>query len=152
MFPLVNRFFIRKIIRKGRLTEARQRFDFGSAKPSSWNVNNQSCWSLICEEVLDTDLDSGHYDAIYAELRRREFSATEIDQMRILAWQSAGWLNYNLMLWEWCHLDESDMREALKIKRKKWLIRKKTFTEGMKAIENALERDKEFTKTVGKLS
>jgi len=44
------------------------------------------------------------------------------------------------------------MREALKIKRKKWLIRKKTFTEGMKAIENALERDKEFTKTVGKLS
>ena len=72
--------------------------------------------------------------------------------MRILAWQSAGWLNYNLMLWEWCHLDESDMREALKIKRKKWLIRKKTFTEGMKAIENALERDKEFTKTVGKLS
>ena len=141
MLPTVTRLFIRRIIRKGRLTEARQRFESGTAKPAGWKLSDQSCWSLVCEEVLDTDLDPEGYDAVYAELRRRKFTADEIDEMRRLAWRSAGWLNYDMMMWEWESLDESDMREALKLKREKCLMREKTFDHDMSAIEAALSKD-----------
>lgn len=141
MLPTVTRFFIRGIIRNGRLTEARQRFESGTAKPTDWALDKQSCWSLVCEEVLDTDHDPEGYDAVYAELRGRGFSADEIDSMRCLAWRTAGWLNYDMMLWEWVHLDESDMREGLKIKRKKWLVRKKVFDSDMALIDSFLQRD-----------
>ena len=29
------------------------------------------------------------------------------------AWETVGWLNYDKMLWEWCSLDEKDVKLAL---------------------------------------
>ncbi len=93
MLPTVTSGFIKGIIRSGRLTEARLRFDAGEGNPSDWNFATKSCWSIVCEEVLDTDHEAKAYDAIYAELIWRGFSPDEIDGMRSLAWKTAGWMN-----------------------------------------------------------
>lgn len=141
MLPTVTCWFIRGIIRSGRLTEARRRFEAGTAKPGSWKLDSASCWGLICEEVLDTDHEPEGYDAVYAELIRRGFSSVEIDDMRKLAWRTAGWLNYDMMVWDWCHLDEEDMRRALDLKLKRRLIRKSAHERDIVLIQSFLERD-----------
>ncbi|GAA5482199.1 hypothetical protein [Haloferula sargassicola] len=141
MLPTVTRWFIRGVIRDGRLTEARKRFETGTAKPSPWKLDGASCWSVVCEEVIDTDHNPEGYDAVYAELARRGFTGDEIDEMRRLAWSTAGWLNYDMMVWDWCHLDEHDMREALNLKLEKHLIRRKTYDEALSSIQRFLDRD-----------
>ena len=141
MLPTVTRWFIRGIIRSGRLTEARKRFVAGTAKPNGWAFETSSCWSVVCEEIIDTDHEPEGYDAVYAELIRRGFSADDIDEMRKLAWRTAGWLNYDMMLWDWGSLDESDMRRALGLKLKKRLMRKKTYERDLQTIQQFLDRD-----------
>ena len=106
--------FIRRIIRSGQLAEAQARARDGKAQPKNkahWD--KFTSWALICEEVLDTENAPDWYDDILAELTRRGFSHEQIDRMRGFAWQTAGWLNYDKMLWEWCSLDEDDIRTAL---------------------------------------
>jgi hypothetical protein len=98
MLPTVTYWFIRGIIRNGCLTEARKRYEAGTAKPNNWTFESASCWSVVCEEIIDTYLDPEGYDAIYIELIHRGFSANEIDEMRKLAWRTAGWLNYDMMV------------------------------------------------------
>ena len=147
MFPTVTRWFIRRIIRNGRLTEARKRFVAGTAKPTEWSFESSSCWSVICEEVIDTDHDPDGYDALYAELIGRGFRANEIDEMRALAWRTAGWLNYDMMLWNWCSLDESDMRRALDLKLKMHLTRRRTYDRDLQTIQQYLDRDPKSIKT-----
>jgi hypothetical protein len=53
------------------------------------------------------------YDGIVAELSRRGFTSDQIDTMRRFAWETVGWLNYDKALWEWCSLDEKDIKLAL---------------------------------------
>ena len=146
MFPTVTCWFIRGIIRNGRLTEARRRFEIGTARPNKWTFESSSCWSVVCEEVIDTDHEPEGYDAVYAELIRRGFSATEIDEMRELAWRTAGWLNYDMMVWDWCGLNESDMRRALDLKLEKRLTRKKNYDRDLETIQRCLDRDPLNTK------
>lgn len=106
--------FIRHIIRSGHLAEAQARARDGKAQPrNKAHWDKFTSWALICEEVLDTEGAPDWYDDILAELTRRGFSHEQIDQMRGFAWQTAGWLNYDKMLWEWCSLDEDDIRTAL---------------------------------------
>jgi hypothetical protein len=146
MLPTVTCWFIRGIIRNGRLTEARKRFEAGTARPNNWTFESASCWSVVCEEVIDTDHDPEGYDAVYAELIRRGFSADEIDEMRKLAWRTAGWLNYDMMVWDWCSMDESDMRRALELKFEKRLTRKTTYDHDLQMIQQFLDRDPPTTK------
>ena len=40
-------------------------------------------------------------------------SEHEIVEMRRLAWYTAGWLNFPIMLWDWVSLDETDMLRAI---------------------------------------
>ena len=77
---------------------------------------------LVCEEILDTEHDADSYDDILAELARRGFDDDQIDRMRGFAWETAGWLNYDKMLWEWCSLDEGDIRMALEFQLKDGII------------------------------
>lgn len=142
MALFTNRIFINSIIRDGRFTEARQRIQKGTASPKSHNFDEQSCWSLICEEILDTDHESEVYDAIYIELMNRGFSHEQIDSMRKLAWRTAGWLNYDCMLWEWSHLDEKDMRKAVDLRYKRW-FRKNQRLHDLQMIEHFLELESE---------
>lgn len=111
---LVTPEFISDMIRSGPLTEARARALNGSARPrnrAQWE--KLSTWSLICEEILDTEHTPDWYDNVVAELERRGFSPARIDRMRRFAWRTAGWLNFDRMFWEWVHLDEEDIKFAL---------------------------------------
>jgi len=72
-----------------------------------------STWAIVCEEVLDTTFPRAYFDCVRAELRLRGISDDEYDELRRFAWLTAGWLNYEKMLWDWCHLDEIDMKRAI---------------------------------------
>jgi hypothetical protein len=106
--------FVRRIIRSGPIADAQARARDGMANPKNqaqWD--KFTSWGLICEEILDTEHGPDWYDDILAELTRRGFSHDQIDRMRGFAWQTAGWLNYDKILWEWVYLDEADIRTAL---------------------------------------
>jgi len=53
-----------------------------------------STWSLVCEEVLDTEPTPGLLKQYYEELLRRGFSNETIQEMRHFAWLTVGWLNF----------------------------------------------------------
>ena len=72
-----------------------------------------STWSIVCEEVLDTEFPCVYFERAHEELKRRGITADEILEMRRFAWLTAGWLNYEMMLWNWCHLDERDICRAI---------------------------------------
>jgi hypothetical protein len=106
--------FVDRIIQTGPLAEARRRTQEGAARPrNKAHWDKFSSWALICDEVLDTEHATDWYDDIIAELGRRGFTFEQIDAMRRFAWETVGWLNYDKMLWEWCSLDEKDIRRAL---------------------------------------
>lgn len=121
--PIVTPEFIQRMLRSGPLTEAQARARDGTACPkNAAHWNKFTSWALICEEILDTEHASDWYDDILAELFRRGFSEDQINRMRAFAWQTAGWLNYDKALWEWCHLDEDDIRTALDLQFKDGII------------------------------
>jgi hypothetical protein len=70
-------------------------------------------WEIVCEEVLDTTNSRVYFERAREELRRRGISDEEYTEMRRFAWLTAGWLNFEMLLWEWCHLDERDIHRAI---------------------------------------
>jgi len=129
--------FIQGIIRDGPFTRAMARARDGTARPKNKLRGEQfSSWALVCEEALDTEHDMDWYDDIVAELTRRGFGCDQIDRMRIFAWQTAGWLNFDKMLWEWVSLDEKDIRMALDWQLKDGLITKAQHDERLSFIEH----------------
>ena len=56
-----------------------------------------------------------YYQKCYDELRKRGKSEQEIFEMRRIAWQTAGWFNFPMMLWDWVSLDESDILRAIEL-------------------------------------
>ena len=72
-----------------------------------------SAWTIVCEEVLDTLFPRVYFERAHTELRRRGLSDADIAEMRYFAWLTAGWLNYEHMLWDWFNLDENDIVRAL---------------------------------------
>ena len=56
--------------------------------------------------------------------------------MRAFAWQTAGWLNFDKMLWEWVSLDEDHIRMALDCQLKEGLITPEQHSERLSYIEN----------------
>lgn len=96
---------------------------------------------MVCEEVIDTDHDPEGYDAVYAELIKRGFDHNEIDDMRRLAWRTAGWMNYDMMLWDWVSLDENDIRDAIEIRYGKWKFMRKRRVRDLDIVQSYLDRD-----------
>jgi len=90
------------------------------------NWGKLSTWSLICEEALDTEPPPGLLTQFYHELVRRGFTDHEIQEMRHFAWLTGGWLNFEKSLWEWGHLDESDIKIAIQFQQKESLIDSET--------------------------
>ena len=86
-------------------------------------LSRLSTWALVCEEAVDTEYDPKYYEQVYAELLRRGFVRSEIDDMRVFAWQTAGWLNFEKMVWDWCSLDEEDIAHAVQ-----WQLEDKEIT------------------------
>jgi hypothetical protein len=85
-----------------------------------------STCSLLCEEVLDTESPPGLLTQYYHELLRRGFTDAEIQELRHFVWLTAGWLNFVKMVWEWCILDESDIRKAIDWQREEGLLDSET--------------------------
>ncbi|WP_395738197.1 hypothetical protein [Prosthecobacter sp.] len=129
--------FIEGIIRSESFTLAQARARAGTACPKNQaHWEKFSTWTLICEEVLDTEHDADWYDDVLAELTRRGFSHEQINRMRIFAWQTAGWLNFDMMLWEWVSMDEKHIRRALDWQLEKRLISPLQHTDRVYYIEN----------------
>jgi hypothetical protein len=72
-----------------------------------------STWALICEEMVDTSHEIEHWLRVAAELKRRGIYGKELEEMRMFAWRTAGWLNFEKCLWNWIGLDGEDIRKAL---------------------------------------
>jgi hypothetical protein len=85
-----------------------------------------STWYMICEEILDTEPTKGLLTQYYQELVRRGFTEETIQAMRHFAWLTVGWLNFEKALWEWCSLDEKDIKMAIEWQEKDGLIDSKT--------------------------
>lgn len=133
--------FVDHIIADGRLTQARQRLERGQGvHPSTTSHAHWPHWELICEEVLDTDFDPSVYDAIYAELLRRGFCHNEIDAMRRLAWETAGWLNYDMMSWDWVRLNDGDMKKALEMQLDRGICGDEEYRQRIAEIERIAAR------------
>jgi hypothetical protein len=95
--------------------------DFGPEtleRDSLVDLSKKSNWALACEEILDTEHSHVYLRKCYEELRRRGKSDGEIQEMRRFAWHTAGWLNFPMMVWDWCSLDEKDVERAID-----WLLR-----------------------------
>lgn len=88
-------------------------------------------WALICEDVLDTEVDPRFVRMCYDELKRRGLDDTMIQEMHRVAWLTVGWLNYERMLWEWVHLDQDDVEHAIDWLHKDQLISKNEHNELM---------------------
>ncbi len=80
---------------------------------SKLDLSKMSNWTLICEEILDTERSHIYYARCYNELKQRGKTEEEIFEMRKFAWMTAGWLNFGLMYWEWEHLDEKNIEDAI---------------------------------------
>jgi hypothetical protein len=80
---------------------------------SRTDFSRLSTWAIVCEEVLDTTFPRSYFVCARAELRRRGISDNEYGELRRFAWLTAGWLNYEKMLWDWCSLDEDAIRRAI---------------------------------------
>jgi hypothetical protein len=88
-------------------------------KPDLHKLSN---WTLVCEEMIDTVPPPGLLKQYHEELLRRGFSDESIREMRHFAWLTAGWLNFEKMLWDWYRLDESDIKFAIEWQLKDGVI------------------------------
>ena len=82
-------------------------------RDSHLTLSHLSNWEIVCQEILDTEYSHVYYQKCYEVLLQRGKSAQEIFEMRRLAWYTAGWLNFPMMLWDWVSLDESDILRAI---------------------------------------
>ena len=96
-----------------------------------------SSWECILEEVLDTELEPEYYLRVINELIVfRGYSKEDILNMRIIAWETGGWLNFEMMVWDWCNLDEQDMIKGLNDRFEKKDISRARFDELNRQIEH----------------
>jgi len=103
--------FFQRIRRDGALAQALLRL--AAAQEPREPLPHMTTWQLVCEEVVDTEHPPEHYERVAAELLRRGLSPTELDDLRVFAWETAGWLNYEQMAWDWCSLGEGDIRRVI---------------------------------------
>lgn len=106
MRQFITRAFMKRIGCDGALAKAAGRLaPVGSYAP----LPKFSTWELVCEEVVDTEYSPEYYERVLAELYRRGLAPEKVTAMRVFAWETAGWLNFERMLWEWCSLSETDI-------------------------------------------
>ncbi len=115
--------FLQYIADEGALAKAARRLS--RMKPADIaRLTHRSTWSLVREEILDTEHSEEHYDRVVNELHCRGLTDPEIRDMRVFAWETAGWLNFEKMLWDWVSLTERDILLAIN-----WLQKEGEITE-----------------------
>ena len=104
--------FVQRIGDSGALAQAADRLNH-KCHPGIARLTSMSTWSLICEEIVDTEYNQEYYERVVNELYCRGLKDAEIRDMRIFTWKTAGWLNFEMMLWDWVSLDERDICRAI---------------------------------------
>jgi hypothetical protein len=110
MRQFITRALMKRIGATGSLAEAAGRL---AAIESYEPLPRFTTWKLVCEEIVDTEYSPAYYEQVLAELYRRGLTPKEVTSMRLFAWETAGWLNFEMMLWDWCSLDETDIERAI---------------------------------------
>jgi hypothetical protein len=132
MGTLITDAFLDRVRSEGALALAALRLrSVESYEP----LPKMSIWSLVCEEMVDTEYSAEHYERVLAELLRRNLGSAEIEEMRIFAWRTAGWLNFDKMVWDWCSLDEADILRAIEWQVKDGVISDESANEMKAYIE-----------------
>ena len=98
-------------------------------------LKNISAWGCVLEEVVDTDHEVEYYCKYVNELFVRGYTEEHIQEMRQIAWETAGWFNYEMMNWDWCGLDEKDMKLGLEDRYSKGVITSEEYSFIKKQIE-----------------
>lgn len=116
MATFITKHFLEKMVTDGRILDGLRVLDsLGAADRSALpSLPEISSWECILEEVIDTDHDPEYYVKFVNALLERGYTRNDIDEMRLIAWETAGWFNFEMMAWDWCHLSESDMILGLK--------------------------------------
>lgn len=137
MGSFINSKFLEKRENSGRLVDAMNLLEELSEtdKASLPKLPKLSSWECVLEEVLDTDHEPTYYTRFVNELYCRGYTKNDINKMRVIAWETAGWMNYEMMAWDWCHLSESDMYTGLKDRYRKGDIDEKKYEEIKRLIE-----------------
>lgn len=84
----------------------------------------RSNWSIICDEVLDTEFSAVYFARAREELLARGMTDVEIQEMRRFAWLTAGWLNFECAVWDWSGMDEHDINAAIETQHSEGYISK----------------------------
>ena len=115
-WKIIDERFLQDIGQTGPFAQAIQRLADSQASVLE-RLPAMSIWGLICEEIVDTEHDQQHYDRVLNELLKRGLTVDQIHDMRRLAWRTAGWLNFDMMMWDWVSLDEKDILKAAEMLR-----------------------------------
>ncbi len=112
----ITKRFLKGVARNGRILDGLRVLDELGADDSAKlpRMPNLTSWECVLEEVLDTDHDPEYYAAFANELIQRGYTRDDIQEMRLVAWETAGWFNFEMMAWDWCRLSEADMLVGLK--------------------------------------
>ena len=138
MARFITRRFLKRARKKGRILDGLRVLErlAPEAREALPKLPKLSPWECVLEEVLDTDHEPEYYVRFANELLSRGYSRSEICEMRGVAWETAGWLNFEMMAWEWCHLDESDMLLGLENRFRSGDIDRKKYRELRSKIEH----------------
>ena len=120
----INPLFIWRIKNKGRILDGIAVLERMSPeeKEKVPYLEKVSSWECVLEEVIDTDHKPEYYARFAKTLFERGYTKEDIQEMRIIAWETAGWFNYEMMAWDWVHLSEEDMLIGLENRKKKFGI------------------------------
>jgi hypothetical protein len=91
-------------------------------KNRTFDFSKLTIWELICTEAIDTEYSHVYYTGIYEEILKRGISVDELKRAREFMWLTAGWLNFELMFWNWISLDENDIKKAIDLQFERHLI------------------------------
>jgi len=121
MATFITKPFLEEIAKDGRILDGLRVLDSlgDEEKAALPALPKLTSWECILEEVIDTDHDPPYYARFVNELLTRGYSRDDISEMRLIAWETAGWFNFEMMAWDWCHLSESDMFLGLENRYKK---------------------------------
>jgi len=104
--------FLHRIGDDGSLAHAADRLHY-KKRAEIERLPGMTTWSLICEEIVDTEYNEEYYERVINELYCRGLTNAEIREMRIFGWRTAGWLNFEMMVWDWVSLDETDIQRSI---------------------------------------
>ena len=115
MPTFITKTLLKKIAGDGRILDGLRVLDHLSPEDQAAlpSLPKLTSWECVLEEVLDTDHDPEYYARFAKELLERGYTRYDIQEMRMVAWETAGWFNFEMMAWEWCILSESDMHLGL---------------------------------------